>query len=64
MKTIRKGAKVRYIGSNELAKGAIFRVMHKNHNDVEVMFPIRYGNGEVHLDKQYVKIADVELVEE
>ena len=63
MKAIRRGTKVRYIGKDELAQGREFLVLHRYRNDVEVMFPLRYKDGEVHLNKRYIPIVDVEVIE-
>ena len=63
MKTMRKGAKVRYIGDSEIAKGKTFSVLHKYHNLIEIMFPLVYLDGEVHYDKQYRLMSEFELVE-
>ena len=62
MKTIRRNAKVRYIGENELAKGMTFIVLHKNGSWVEVMFPVKYLDGSIHKSRTLIPISDVELV--
>lgn len=59
---IRKGSIVRYIGSNELAKGKIFRVHKRSYNRVLVCFPLRYLDGSVHGSQSYIPLDDFEEV--
>jgi hypothetical protein len=59
---IRKGAKVKYIGDNELAKDQIFTVRKKTHHLIDVYFPCRYLGGEVHNQLVALPISDFEEV--
>ena len=61
MKTIRKGAKVRYIGDKELGQGREFTVLRKSGNWVDIMFPVRYMGGDIHMDKTSLPLTEFEL---
>ena len=60
--TIRKGAVVRYIGSDENAKGMLFTVRKKSYNSIMVSFPVKYLNGDIHYERTYKSISEFELV--
>jgi len=65
MKTIRKGAKVRYIGTiNPLMTGKVYEVHHKSYDRIEVSAPVKYLDGSVHASRCYMPISDFELVKE
>ena len=63
MKTMRKGAVVRYIGTaDELMVGKVFTVRHKVDTLIEILKPIRYMDGSVHGSVCLVSAKDFELV--
>ena len=64
MKTMRKGAKVRYIGTEykDLVGNRIFTVIQKTYSHITLYFPTVYLGGEVHDIKVSMRIADFELV--
>ena len=62
MKTMRKGAVVRYIGSDEIAKGQTFTVKKKTGNWIEVMWPVKYLDGSIHGSRCDRPIEDFELI--
>lgn len=60
---IRKGAKVKYIGTKyEYATGQIFTVRKKTHHLIDVYFPCRYLGGEIHNQLVALPISDFEEV--
>ena len=61
--TIRKGAKVRYIGKSPEAAGKIFTVKKKTGSFVEIMFPCRYLDGSIHGSLTSIPLTDVEIAE-
>lgn len=64
-KTIRKGARVRYIGTrNPLMIGKVYEVHHKCYHNIEVSAPVRYLDGSIHASRCHMPIEDFELVEE
>lgn len=64
IKTIRKGAKVRYMGNSIVAHGKVLTVQHKSGSHVEVFLPILYLDGSVHNSYCSVPISDIELIQE
>ena len=60
---MRKGSRVQYIGTkNELMIGKVYRVLHKSGNWLEIMAPVRYLDGSVHLSKACYPIDDFRAV--
>ena len=66
VKTFRRGAYVRYIGSDQKKKelwgSSIQRVEHKYGDMVCGYFPMRYADGSVHSCRYSVPIKDLEIV--
>ena len=63
-KTIRKGAKVRYIGTkNPLMIGKVYEVQHKSYGRVELYAPIKYMDGSIHNSYCCMPMEDFELIE-
>lgn len=62
-KTIRRGVKVRYIGTrNPLMTGKVYEVQHKSYDHVEIYAPTRYLDGSIHASYCAMPIEDFELV--
>ena len=60
---IRKGKKVRYIGTrNELMIGKTYEVHSKDHNLIEISAPVKYIDGSIHFSRCHMDISDFELV--
>lgn len=63
-KTIRKGARVRYIGAtNLLMIGKIYEVHRKSYSEIEVSAPVKCIDGQIHTSRCFMYIGDFELVE-
>ena len=60
---IKKGSKVRYIGSKDIAKDKVFNVLHKSGHFVELIFPCRYLDGSIHGSKTLIPLKDVEQID-
>ena len=64
--TIRKGAKIRYIGNDpyyiEVCGNRICNVLHKCGSSVVGYFPCKYSDGKIHLCEYSISIKDVEIV--
>lgn len=64
-KTIRKGARVRYIGTtNPLMIGKVYEVHRKSYSEIEVSAPAKCIDGQIHTSRCFMYIGDFELVEE
>lgn len=66
IKTMRKGAKVRYIGNDEdkkeLYKDQIFTVIQKEYKHITISAPMRYLGGSIHYTRCSLPIEDFELI--
>jgi len=64
--TLRKGAKIKYIGNQqhmiEAWGNSTHRVLHKCGSSVVGYFPCKYSDGKIHMCKYSVSIKDVEIV--
>jgi hypothetical protein len=59
---MRKGPRVRYIGSDPLLKDKVFTVIKKSYNHISIYAPVEYSKGNVHTEKCYKSICDFEVV--
>ena len=57
---MRKGSRVRYIGSNELMMGKIFTVEKKEGNYIRLYAPIKYSDGSIHYERMSMRVSDFE----
>lgn len=62
VKTFRKGAIVKYVGSEEIATGQTFRVLKKCGAFVEIMFPTKCLDDSIHRYLTLLPIEDFKLV--
>jgi hypothetical protein len=59
---MRKGQRVRYIGSDPLLKDKVFTVIKKSYNSISIYAPVEYRKGIVHTEKCYKSICDFEVI--